>query len=356
MKWAFKVARIFGIPIKVHITFLLLLVFVAIIGEDITQGLYGVLFVILVFFCVILHELSHSLVAIYFGHTVRSITLLPIGGMAQMDDIPEDSKEEILISLAGPAASIAISGILYLVLYLLDIPVTLLDAESFFEGNMLLNLFWINIILAAFNIIPAFPMDGGRVLRGILNIFTDHMKATRIAVLLGQLFAVVLFFLGVFYNLWLALIAVFIYLGAEGEERMWAIRHALADAKVNAVMLTDFISFSPSDTLSAASDVFLHSLQGNFPVLFGDTLVGILTRGSIVNGINQKKESERIAEFMDREFLSATEKQPLVILYKQMMEKRVSMVPVLRGNVLVGIVTMEQIGRYHMLATARGAK
>lgn len=356
MKWSFKVGSIFSIPIKVHVTFLFLLIFIALVGGDLAKGLYGVLFVILVFFCVILHELSHSLVAIHYGHKVRSITLLPIGGMAQMDDIPEDSKQEILISIAGPFSSLAISGLLFIILYLSKVPVSWLDAESLFEGNMMLNLFWINILLAGFNIIPAFPMDGGRVLRGVLAIFLDHMKATRIAVFIGQIFAVILFFLGIFYNWWLALIAVFIYLGAEGEERMWALRYALSDAKVAAVMLKDFISFSPNDTLLKASEVFLHALQNDFPVLFGDRLIGILKREAIIKGINEGKENERIADLMEREFLTTTEKRPLVALYKQMTESGVGMVPVIRDDSLVGIVTMDQIGRYHMVSTARGAK
>ncbi len=356
MKWSFKVGSIFGIPIKVHVTFLFLLIFIAIVGGSPAKGLYGVLFVILVFFCVILHELSHSLVAIHYGHKVRSITLLPIGGMAQMDDIPEDSKQEILISLAGPFSSLAISGLLFIILFLSQVPVSWMDAQSLFEGNMMLNLFWINIFLAGFNIIPAFPMDGGRVLRGVLGIFMDHMKATRIAVFIGQIFAIILFFLGIFYNWWLALIAVFIYLGAEGEERMWALRYALSDAKVAAVMLKDFISFSPNDTLSKASEIFLHALQSDFPILFGDRLVGILKREAIIKGINEGKENDRVADLMQREFITTTEKTPLVALYKQMMESGVGMVPVIKDDSLMGIVTMEQIGRYHMVSTARGAK
>jgi len=356
MKWSFQIGSVFSIPIKVHITFLILLVFVALVGEDLHQSVFGVLFVILVFVCVVIHELSHSLVAIRFGHRVRSIILLPIGGMAQMDEIPEDPKQEILISLAGPLASIVISGILLVVLLVMDIPITFWSEDSLFEGNMALNLFWINLILAAFNIIPAFPMDGGRVLRGILGMFMEHMKATRIAVFVGQALAVVLFFTGILYNWWLALIAVFIYLGAEGEERIWAMRTALADAPVREVMLTDFVSFSPNDNLKAASEAFLHTLQGNFPVLFGKTLMGVLTREDIIQAIGEKRENERIAEVMNREFDVTTENTKLVTLYKEMSEKRISMMPVMRGDELVGIVTMEQIGRYHVLSSARSAR
>jgi len=356
MRWSFKVGSVFSIPIRIHITFFLLLAFVAIIGKTPTEGLYGVLFVLLVFVCVILHELSHSLVAMRFGHVVRNITLLPIGGMAQMDEIPDDPKQEIFISLAGPLMSVAISGVLFGVLAFLHIPIETIKSESFFEGNLLLNLFWINIFLAGFNIIPAFPMDGGRVLRGILGMFIDHMRATRIAVFIGQVFAIFLFFLGIFSNLWLVLIAVFIYLGAEGEERMWAIRHALSDARVKEVMLTDFRTLSPSDLLSTAKEAFLHTSQGNFPVKYGDTLIGILRRDLIVRGISEGRDNERVTEFIDRDFLSTTERQKLVTLYKEMTERGVEMVPVMREKSLVGIITMEQIGRYHMLSAARGAK
>lgn len=356
MKWSFKIGSVFSIPIKVHVTFLLLLVFVAVVGGDLHQSAYGVLFVILVFVCVVIHELSHSLVAIRFGHQVRSIILLPIGGMAQMDEIPEDPKQEILISIAGPLASVAIAGILFAVLLAMKTPIEFWSGESFYDGNLLLNLFWINLILAAFNIIPAFPMDGGRVLRGILGMFMEHMKATRIAVFVGQMLAIVLFFTGILYNWWLALIAVFIYIGAEGEERIWAMRTALADAPVKEVMLTDFVSFSPSTTLREASEAFLHSLQGNFPVLFGGTLMGMLTRDAIIQGIAEGREADRVADVMNREFDTTTENTKLVTLYKQMSEKGITMMPVMRKDTLIGIVTMEQIGRYHMLSAARSAR
>jgi Zn-dependent protease len=356
MKWSFSIGKVFGIPIRVHITFFLLLVFVAVLGRTAAHALYGVVFVALVFVCVILHELTHSYFAIHYGHKVRNITLLPIGGMAQMDEIPEKPREEIVISVAGPLSSLAISAVLFVVVYSLKIPFGSPTSSSLYEGNMIVSLFWINLFLAGFNLIPAFPMDGGRVLRGILAAFIDHMRATRIAVFVGQMFAVLLFFFGIFYNIWLALIAVFIYLGAEGEERIWALRYALSDAPVKSVMLEDFRSLAPNDTLGSASELFLHTLQGDFPVLFGSQLLGVLRREALILAINEKKENERVAEFAEREFLTTTEKEPLVELYKKMAEKGLSMVPVMRDDRLVGIVTMEQIGRYHMVAAAKGAR
>jgi Zn-dependent protease len=356
MKWSFTIGKLFGIPIRVHVTFFLLLAFVAFAGKTLANGMYAVLFVIVVFVCVVLHELSHSLMAMHYGHKVRSITLLPIGGMAQMDEIPEKPREEIVISVAGPVASIAISVILLAAIYFLKIPIGSPLSTSFWEGNLVASLFWINLFLAAFNLIPAFPMDGGRVLRGVLGVFMPHMKATRIAVFVGQLFAVLLFFFGLFYNIWLALIAVFIYLGAEGEERAWEMRYALADAPVKSVMLEEFKSLSPGDTLGHASELFLHTLQGDFPVLFGNRPMGILRREILLTGINDKKENERVADFIQREYMTTTEREPLVELYKKMSEKGISMVPVMRADDLVGIVTMEQIGRYHMVAAAKGMK
>lgn len=358
LKWSFKIGSLFGIPIKVHVTFLILLAFVALSGKDVSRALYGVLFVILIFVCVVFHELAHSLVARHYGHGVRSITLLPIGGMAQMDDIPEDSRQEIFISIAGPVMSFVIAGFLYVFIYFGDIPIAPLDEASLFEGHIILNLFWINIILAVFNIFPAFPMDGGRVLRGVMNLFMSHLKATKIAVFIGQFFAVLLFFFGIFYNnnWWLALIAVFIYLGAEAEDRMWAIRHALSDVKVKEVVFKDYISLNTGDTLKTASDLFLRTLQGDFPVLFGDRLVGILRRDSIIKGINEGRESERVADLMEREFPTTTEKQKLISLYKTMTEKGITMMPVMDGEKLLGIVTLEQIGRYHMISAAKEMK
>ena len=197
MKWSFKIGSIFGIPVRIHITFLLLLFFVAVNPhKGLLGGLVGVVFIILVFIGVLLHELGHSLVARHFGEPVHDIVLLPIGGVSRME-IPQDPRQEILVAVSGPVVSL-ILAMFFLILSLLF--GYSLGFGSFIkaESRILVELFYVNLMLAIFNLIPAFPMDGGRILRGILALRMEPVRATRIAVGVGQVLAVVMFFIGIF--------------------------------------------------------------------------------------------------------------------------------------------------------------
>ena len=246
MKWSFKIGSIFGIPVKVHVTFLLLLLLVYFIGHKIVGigGLHGVIFVVLVFASVVFHELSHAMVARHYGIQVTDITLLPIGGVARMATLPEQPRQEILISVAGPIASLVLAFSLWFLADLLGSHVTISDLSV--EGNLLAQLSALNFVLAIFNLLPAFPMDGGRILRGFLALYITPLKATRIAVGIGQAFAIGLFFLGIFAgNLFMVLIALFVYLGAEGEERQLGIMLSLGRATAESAMISDVITLTP---------------------------------------------------------------------------------------------------------------
>ncbi|MGB8656434.1 MAG: site-2 protease family protein [Candidatus Zixiibacteriota bacterium] len=351
MKWSFKIGKLFGIPIRVHLTFLLLLLFIGISGSK--QGgsaaaVWGMVSIILVFFCVILHEVGHSLMAIHYGIEVKDIILLPIGGVSRMEDIPEDPRKEIAISVIGPLVSFALAAMFFILLRASHQTIRV-GQLSIYGKNIFANLFWINLILGLFNLIPAFPMDGGRVLRGILATGMDSLKATKIAVGVGQGFAILLFFFGIFFNWWMALIAIFIYLGAEGEERMVAVRSSLGKSPVRLAMLTDVHTVSPDETIGQVLERICHSLQQDFPVVQAEEVVGILTREVIFSALHQHEKTVLVRDVMQSDFVSTGEDASLSEIFKTMTTHRLSVIPVIKDRKLRGMINLEQIGKYHMI-------
>lgn len=345
MKWSFKLFTLFGIPVKIHITFFLLLLFTAVVPGGVMggfTGLSGVGIVALIFTCVLIHEFSHSLVARRYSIPVQDITLLPIGGVARIDEVPDNPRQEIVISLAGPLASFALAIVFYLI-------GKYADGYPAHPTSLWSVLFQINTMLGLFNVLPAFPMDGGRALRAFLAMKMNWLKATRIAVTIGQLFAMLLFFAGIYLSWWLSLIAVFIYLGAEGEERMAETRMALASVPVSQSMLTSWQSVAPSDTIDAVMAKISHSLQWDFPVMEEGRLVGILPKDEIFKALPDKPRDTRVSEIMLRDFYWTTEDMPLDELAKRMSDSGVSLVPILRDGELKGLLSLEQLGRFQMM-------
>ena len=352
MKWSFKIGSIFGIPIRVHLTFLLLLFFVAINPhKGLLSGLVGVVFIILVFIGVLFHELGHSLVARHFGEPVHSIVLLPIGGVSRVE-IPEDPKQEILMAVAGPVVSL-ILAIFFLIFSLLlgyD-----LGFGSFIgaKARLLVELFYVNLMLAIFNLLPAFPMDGGRILRGVLALRMEPLRATRIAVGVGQFLAVVMFFVGIFFNWWLALIAIFLYFGAEAEEQGTILRRVFHQVPIRALMLEDFQSLSPEDNLSRVLEIICHSAQEDFPVLKDGRLVGVLPKSLIFRALREMPPETRVEEIMVKDFFQAEPDMPLDRALKELIENKTGMVPVVEAGRLVGILTLAQIAKYQLVCGAK---
>jgi Zn-dependent protease/predicted transcriptional regulator len=356
MKWSFQIGKLFGIPIRVHFTFLLLLLFIGIAGFK--QGgssgaIFGMVTIVFIFLCVVLHEVGHSLMAKHYGIVVRDIILLPIGGVSQMEEIPEDPKEEINISLVGPLVSFGLAILFFILAKLLHQSISF-KSLSIFGGNLLANLFWINLILGLFNLIPAFPMDGGRVLRGILATGMDSLKATKIAVGVGQAFAILLFFFGIFFNWWMALIAIFIYLGAESEERMVAVRSSLGKSPVRLAMLTDIHTVSPEETIGQVLERICHGLQQDFPVVDEGEVIGILSREAIFSALHKHEKTALVKDVMQKDFVSTTEDASLSDIFKKMTAQKLSVIPVMKGKQLLGMINLEQIGKYHMICQEEG--
>ncbi|AFM24387.1 site-2 protease family protein [Desulfomonile tiedjei] len=352
MRWSFRIGSIMGIPVKVHLTFVLLLILIYFVGVSVIGigGLAGVVFVVLVFASVVFHELSHSLVARHYGIEVVDITLLPIGGVARMPNPPENPTQEILISVAGPAASMILGFSLWFFAELFGTGVSLRDLSV--EKSLLAQLAAVNFVLAIFNLLPAFPMDGGRILRGFLALYLSKYTATRIAVGVGQVFAILLFFLGIFtMNFFMLLIALFVYLGAEAEERYSGIMLSLGEASAGAAMITHIEAVSPDATLGDLAALFTRGFQSDFPVVDDRRLVGLVTRDMLVNGLHEQGPSAPITSFMIKDFATAVEDTPLTEVFHKMQNTGIRAVPVLRGGELKGLVTLEQIGRYNMLCS-----
>ena len=286
MSWSFGLGRIAGIPIFVHWTFLILLAWVGYgrwaATHDPTQTAEGVGLMVAIFGCVLLHELGHALAARRYGVPTADITLLPIGGIARLQRIPEHPAEELVVAIAGPLVNVAIVVVLLAVgVRLPGTPMH--QGQHLLAGNAFLaNLLSVNAFLFLFNLLPAFPMDGGRVLRALLAMKLDYARATRIAASVGQLMAIGFGFLGLNGNPMLLLIALFVWIGAEGEARMVQERATLRGIPVRAAMLTDYRILNPSSTLGQAAELLLAGAQQDFPVMGEGRPDRLLTRAGLM--------------------------------------------------------------------------
>lgn len=265
MKWSWKIGRVSGIDLRVHATFVILLVWLArLYFQDtgtVAGAARGVLFTLALFGSVVLHELGHALMARRFGAPTRDITLLPIGGVARLEYIPEQPKQELWIALAGPAVTVGIAAAIYILLRVLGLPVALVEeaAARGERGAFLAQLMWVNVSLVVFNLLPAFPMDGGRVLRAGLALRMDYLRATEVAARVGKWFALLFGIIGLLYSPFLVLIALFVWLAAASESSAIQMRTLLGGVNVERVMIRDVRTLAASDTLEAALD---HVLQG----------------------------------------------------------------------------------------------
>ena len=301
MKWSWKVGRIAGIEIYLHMTFLILIAWIGLaywnLSGEINAVISGTGFILALFFCVLLHELGHALTARRFDIGTRSITLLPIGGIAAIEKTPDDPREEVIIALAGPGVSVAIAALLWLLLKATGGLVPL-DELSLTEGSFLQRLMIINALLAAFNLLPAFPMDGGRVFRASLAQFMNPLKATRIAARVAHGFALLMAVIGLQYNLWLVLIAIFIWIGATTEASMAGFKSVLTKIPADKAMLKDFEVLEADESLERAIELTLAGTQKDFPVLRDGKVVGVLRQDDLLRGLHDHGKLCRVDQVM----------------------------------------------------------
>ncbi len=303
-RWSWKLAEVAGIAVYIHATFLVLVAWFAFVYwlevGNLTRVFSGVTLFLLLFVCVLLHELGHALTAKTYGFVTREITLLPIGGIARLERLPDNPAQALWITLAGPAVNVAIAAALFAALGLTG-QWEPLGRVSLTEGPFLERLMLVNMSLAAFNMLPAFPMDGGRVLRALLAMRMDPVRATRIAARLGQGMAVLFAIVGWFANPVLLLIAAFVWIGASQEAQMVEMRSALRGVAVDRAMITEFRTLTPDDRLATAVDLVLHGAQRDFPVMRDGRVAGILTRRDLRGGLAAGGLESRVGDAMQRD-------------------------------------------------------
>lgn len=356
MKGSLKLGRFLGIDVHVHFTFLLLLAAVAgarlLAGEGSGAVVNELAFLGSLFLCVLLHEFGHALAARRYGIPTRDITLLPIGGVARLERTPSRPAHELVVALAGPAVNLVIAAGLLLGLSLGGHPV-LTGLTSPGAGGMIDRLFAANLFLVAFNLIPAFPMDGGRVLRALLALRLGAVRATAIAAGLGRGIAVVFGLLGLFGNPMLLLIAVFVWFGAAQEAAAVEMKSTLEGVTVRDSMLTRFETLHPHDTLTEAADKLLAGSQQDFPVIGIDGRpAGILTRERLFTSLREFGEEAPVADAMERFPVTASPEDRLESILERGDVDRSAPVLVVQDGRLVGLLTTENIVELHMITTA----
>ncbi|MBC8101260.1 MAG: site-2 protease family protein [Cytophagales bacterium] len=365
--WSLRIATVSGIPIQLHFTFLLMIIWFA-ASSIATTGAGLVLFTLGLFTCVALHELGHALVAQRFGYTVRDIVLYPIGGVASIEQSPR-ARHELLIAIAGPAVNVVIAliltGILSATGQVPDFTQTQGGALAGFEKTPLRLLLYANIALVLFNMIPAFPMDGGRVLRALLALRLGKLRATRIAAGVGQFVAVLmgLYGLGIFGrpfanvpffpapgNFSLLIIALFVFFGASQELQAEQSQEMVEDAVVSEAMVREFTTLAPGDSLRRAAEVLLATSQQDFPVVLSEEVVGVLSRNQLLRGLAQEGDTAYVAGTMSRDIVFAGPNDDLepVMMNPNGVQKAPVLVRGADGH-LIGMVTMENLMEFMTL-------
>ncbi|WP_022836568.1 site-2 protease family protein [Salisaeta longa] len=361
MKKSLKIGSAAGIGIYLHWSFLILLIglggyYVWQTGS-VAAAAQGIGLILAVFGCVILHELGHALTARRFEVPTRNITLYPIGGVAQLERIPEEPMYEFWIAIAGPAVNIVIAAVLAVGLLIAGAP--LMPTITGPVPPIASALLWMNIVLAGFNLLPAFPMDGGRVLRSLLALKKDYAEATQIASNVGQGMAILFGLFGLInFNPILLFIAFFVYVGAQQEAQQAMFRTLTDGTPVRRAMMTRFATLRPDATLGDAVDELLAGADHDFPIVDdAGRVVGILQRKKLIEALNTHDREAPVRTVMDDECLTVTPQDMLNEAFQHMQQADCSTVPVVDGSgELVGLLTLENVGELMMVSSAEGTR
>ena len=358
MGWSLKLGKVAGIRVQVHFTFLIFMAWIVlsglIAGKSQQVVLANAAFMLGLFGCVILHEFGHALTAKHYGILTKDITLLPIGGVARLERMPDDPRQELWVALAGPAVNVVIAAGLGAWLYLTrgGFNVAGIDIAT---GSFAERLLLVNVSLVVFNMLPAFPMDGGRVLRALLATRIEYTRATQIAASLGQAMALLFGLVGFLYNPMLMFIALFVWIGATQESSMVLMKSALGGIPVSAAMMTKFETVAPGDTLEHVSRLILSGSQQDFPVLDGNQVVGVVTRSDLLKALAQKDDLP-VSQIMHLNVATADAADMLENALQRLQESDCPTLPVLRNQNLVGLLTAENLGEFLMIKNARGGR
>ncbi|MCL4367699.1 MAG: site-2 protease family protein [Actinobacteria bacterium] len=368
MRWSVRIFSAFGVPVRVHITFVFIVAYFAVAWGGLSQpggwvgALYGVALVVLLFALVVVHELSHSRVAAGYGIKVRSITLLPIGGVSAMEEMPREPRKELMISIAGPLSNVVIALLMLLAVPFMGLgdltQVGRIYDLMFTVGvkGAFVYLFVVNLSLAVFNLLPAFPMDGGRVFRAVLALRMPRPRASAIAIGVGRAFALLMGLAGILLgNVLLMLVAVFVYFGAQAEGASDRVDDTLGGLKVSQAVNTAVDLASPDQTIGQVAARLFHTYQEDFPVVGdGGELVGLLTRDRLIANLGRHGATYLVSEAMRTDFPVVTLEEPVYDAFMRMRTANCKAVPVVEHGRFVGMLSMEDISEMFSLLSAAG--
>jgi Zn-dependent protease/CBS domain-containing protein len=354
-----------GIDVHVHVTVLLLPLCIGLTHFSVrhrwSDAWIGVAFILILFLIVVLHELGHALTARRFGIRTHDITLLPIGGVARLERMPEQPKQELLVALAGPAVNLCLAFLFFAIAGAQQ-QLAEWTHVGMAGAGFLASLMWVNVALALFNLVPAFPMDGGRVLRALLATRLSYVRATNVAATVGQTIALIfgfiglssLFFgqLGPFSNPFLVFIALFVWMGAAQEAGLVQLKSALGGIPVNRLIITDFRTLSPTDPLSRAVEHLLAGWQHDFPVIDGGRPVGLLTRSALVRGLAQLGQDAPVGDVMLRRFATVDPSETADAALSRLRADDGQTILAAKDGQLHGILTRDNVGEFLMIQAA----
>lgn len=358
-----SLGRIAGIPIFVHWSFLLIIIYFTFTAWRSGENVYGIFthlaLMMSVFGCVLLHELGHALAARRYGIPTSDITLLPIGGLARLERIPEEPKRELFVAIAGPAVNVAIAAVLYGAVFLLGV----FDADISQNPNtgmtdsFLLNLAIINLVLVVFNLIPAFPMDGGRVLRALLSMMLNRVKATKIAAVVGQVLAVgfaIWGFTGA--QPFMVLIAVFVFFGARMEAKAVAATAYIQGFRVFNAMRTRFQALQVSDPVAKGVQELLAGGEKELIVMDGERFAGVVSRESLIEAVTANRADRPVAEIADKGVTCISPQEELREAQSILTETGQALLPVVDEGRVIGVVDSENITDFITIREAAGGQ
>jgi Zn-dependent protease len=354
VRWSIRLGSIAGIRIEMHVTFLLALAWVAVLpSHGVQEAVHNVVGLLLLFGCVVLHELGHALAAQRYGIRTREIVLLPIGGVARLERMPEKPAQELVVAIAGPAVNVVLATVFGGILMLRG---TSPEAALALTGRqgLLELLFFANVTMLAFNLVPAFPMDGGRVLRAVLAFFMPYARATRYASLVGQGFSLVFAVIGVSTHNWvLVFIALFVFVTAGEERALVQTRTSLTGLPVSAAMVTAFVSLETRHELQYAVDLLLASEQKDFPVLEDGQLLGMLSSDDLLRGMSAEGPESPVGRLVKLDVAPIEASMPLDVALQRMSAARQHALPVMARGRLVGLLTLENVRELLLVLEAR---
>jgi Zn-dependent protease/CBS domain-containing protein len=350
--WSIPAGRLFGVELRIHLSFFFLFLFVLWTNpaarNSTAAGPASLALVGIIFACVVVHELAHALVSLHAGIPAKAVILLPIGGVTLMDETRQTSQpaaqtwaRDVRIALAGPAINLLLAVLIGGVLLSVKPEIQFWQRPYISPSHLLRSLVWVNAFLGILNLLPAYPLDGGRVLRAMFARQMDSVRATRRAVSIGQTFAMAFMFAGI-WDVWMILVGLFLFAAAQLEERSAVFQSVLENVQLEDVMLTDFATLSPADTLEDALDKAVHSLQDDFPVIRGTDMVGVISKQKILEALRSEGNGY-VQAVMNRIFEVAQKKETLASAFRKLTSRNLSIIPIVEDQRLVGIVTLQNL-------------